>query len=224
MECKPRPVTLCNMHLPVARATAGEELVGKGVKVLSHKPIVAASSYYLSIQETSLNHNAKQLQYMYTVSPLITTLSPHSLVRLVTMPHAKRLASHAQPIVAGRCLHMHYSSSDVQAFCLCCPWCICSSSSVQLFAAIAHSPARRLVFFRGGKAIMSSEQPSLVRSETEFCLRTASVRKCMRNVAARFAMYSCTANLLLPSPACFCCDEDELTNLPDSASRKSSSP
>ena len=109
-------------------------------KVPSHEPTVAASSYYR--QETSLNYFAKQLQYMYTVSPLITTLSPNSLVRLVTMPHAKRLASHAQPIVAGRCLHMHYSSSDVQAFCLCCLPSLQSSSSVQLFAAIAHLPSR----------------------------------------------------------------------------------
>ena len=48
----------------------------------------------------------------------------------------------------------------------------------------------------------------------DFSPRTVSVRSCMRNVAARFAMYSCTANLLLP----FCCD-DESTNHPDSASR-----
>lgn len=48
----------------------------------------------------------------------------------------------------------------------------------------------------------------------DFSPRTVSVRSCIRNVAARFAMYSCPANLLLP----FCCD-DELTNLPDSASR-----
>ena len=47
---------------------------------------------------------------------------------------------------------------------------------------------------------------------TEFSPRTVSVRECMRKVAARFAMYSCPANLLLPF---FCCDDDELTSLPE---------
>jgi hypothetical protein len=154
VEGKPRPVTLCNMHLPVARATAGERLVEKREKVPSHKPIVAANRYSLARYTgdfTQPHCATTTLHVQYTVSPLITTLSVHSLVRLVTMPHAKRLASHAQPIVAGRCLHIYYSSSDVQAFCLCCPWCICSSSSVQVFAAIAHSPTRPPAFFRGGK-------------------------------------------------------------------------
>lgn len=84
--------------------------------------------YSTCTHEISLNQNIR-LQYYNTVSPFIAL---PSLVRLVTMPHAKRLASHAQPIVAGRCLHMHYSSSDIQAFCLCCLPSLQSSSSVQL--------------------------------------------------------------------------------------------
>lgn len=140
----------CNMHLPVAPATAGERLVlwlPLRRELLSQpNPIVAASRYSLyTIQQTSLNHTATLLQYLYTVSPLISLFS---LVRLVTMPHAKRLASHAQPIVAGRCLHMHYSSSDVQAFRLCCPsrhrLCKCAS----VFAsncALAHSPTTSIL-------------------------------------------------------------------------------
>lgn len=127
------PCHACTMHLPVARAAvvAAQQRVSHS-DVSSRTPVVAANT-----RKSSLNHISTRLQSYNTVPPLIAL---PSLVRLVTMPHAKRLASHAQPIVTGRCLHMHYSSSDVQAFCLCCLPSLQSSSSVQLFAAIAHSP------------------------------------------------------------------------------------
>ena len=132
------------MHLPVARAavvTAQKRVSHSDVS--SHTPIVAANT-----RKSSLNHISTRLQSYNTVSPLIALPSP---VRLVTMPHAKRLASHAQPIVTGRCLHMHYSSSDVQAFRLCCQPASHRSSRHRLCNSLQQLRTRptRPPFFRG---------------------------------------------------------------------------
>lgn len=72
-------------------------------------------------------------------------------------------------------------------------------------------------FYHSSEVILSSE-PSRVKSQLTFA-REPPLCACMRNVAARFAMYRCTANLRLPSEPCCCC-RDKLTNLPDPASRK----
>jgi len=147
------------------------------------------------------------------------------------MPHAKRLASHAQPIVAGRCLHMHYSSSDVQAFCLCCPvrmarhrLCKCAS----VFAAIAHSPNSPTTILPR-KSILSPG-PFTRQITTDFLTFAREPSLCVNACVTWLQGLPCTLvpqTFVFPYEPCSCCcddDSDELTNLPDSATRQSPPP